>query len=150
MSPKPKKLVRSVSACAMPKLPRPPWRPPKFHFGRFWEAKMAPKTAFLASKMHVVCPRAISHRFRWPLDPILIDFQSLQTSKIIEGTKDNKGFCYIALFHFGSVWDPQNPSILASRSHQNALQGLQNGSQMASKTLPRSNLTSRASKPQKS
>ena len=42
---------------------------------------MPPKTAFLASKMHVVCPQAISHRFRRPLDPIFIDFQSLQTSK---------------------------------------------------------------------
>ena len=97
---------------------------------------MGPKTAFLASKMHVLGPRAISHRFRRPLDPILIDFQCPRTSKIIKNTLENKGFCYFALFHFASkkspfrtrLGPPNPPKSLPKR-----LPGRPSGPKMASK-----------------
>ena len=97
---------------------------------------MPPKTAFLASKMHVVCPQATSHRFRRPLDPIFIDFQSLQTSKTMKNTWENKGFCYFTLFHSGSEKSPfrtrlgpQNPP----KSLPKRPPGRPSGPKMASK-----------------
>ena len=97
---------------------------------------MPPKTASLASKMHVVCPRATSHRFRRPLDSIFIDFQTLQTSKTMKNTQENKGFCYVALFHSGSekspfrtrLGPPNPPKSLPKR-----LPGRPSGPKMASK-----------------
>ena len=97
---------------------------------------MAPKTAFLASKMHVLGPRAISHRFRWPLDPMLIDVQSPRTTKIIKNTLENKRFCYFALFHFGSKKSPfrtrlgpPNPSKIAPETPPGAPKWPQDGVQ---------------------
>ena len=67
---------------------------------------------------------------------MLIDFQYPRTPKIIENTLENKGFCYFALFHFGSKKSrfrtrlgPPNPP----KSTPRRLPGRPSGSKMASK-----------------